>query len=63
MMKLSEEEVHLLKTSLIAFVRRVAAGVGSSPEEVKILPEVIGLLLGSFAALNDRYCRAERVAP
>lgn len=56
---LNEEEVQLLKTSLIAFVRRVAAGVGSSPEEVRILPEVIGLLLGCFTALNDCYCRAE----
>ena len=31
---ISDEDMQLLKTSLLAFVRRVAAGVGSSPEEV-----------------------------
>ena len=56
---LNDEDMQSLKTSLLAFVRRMAAGVGSSPEEVRILPEVIGLLLGCFAALDDRYCSAE----
>ena len=58
-MKLTEEQRQSLITSLLGFVVRVSAGVGSSPEEVQILPEVVKLLLGYFAVLNDCYCRAE----
>ena len=56
---MSDEDMQLLKTSLLAFVRRVAAGVGSSPEEVQILPEVTKLLVGSLPMLNNCDSRFE----
>lgn len=61
--KLNDEDMQTLKMSLFAFVVRVAAGVGSSPEEVQILPEVISLLLGYSVMFDDCNCRAERVSP
>ncbi len=56
---MNDEDMQLLKTSLHAFVRRVAAGVGSSPEEVQILPEIVRLLLGCSVMFDDCNCRAE----
>ena len=57
--KLNDEDMQSLKTSLLAFVKRVAAGVGSSPEEVQILPEVTKLLVGRLPMLNNCDSRFE----
>ena len=44
--KLNDEDMQSLKASLLSFVKRVSAGIGSTPEEVHILPVIVGMLLG-----------------
>lgn len=44
-MKLSESELQDLKNDLLYFVKRVARRGFESPEEARVLPEIIKLLL------------------
>ena len=44
--ELNDEDMLLLKTSLLGFVRRVASGIEGVPGEAQILPEIVRLLLG-----------------
>ena len=44
--KLNDEDMQSLKTSLLAFVRRVSFHGADSPEEARTLPSIVGLLLG-----------------
>ena len=53
---LDTQDINLLKISLLSFVKRVSAGIGSTPEEVQILPEGVKLLLCCPVCFNDCNC-------
>ena len=57
--KLNDEDMQSLITSLLGFVRRVSFHRADSPEEAQVLPVIVGMLLGMVASIGAEACEKE----